>query len=171
MDSKSLDRWFAAEAANDDQEAEAAFGALLASVPRLTPGAGFTERVLWAALPAPAPARRGFLAVWGWKVATLGALVLAGFSAALLPLARWLPVEAPSFGTVVKGWASALAWAAEWLDAGIAAWGFLARIGGALGTAAATPEIASALLATALVGGLALYSLNHLLAIERRTWR
>lgn len=173
MDSDRLNRWLTAEAADDDAGAEAAFVALFASVPRLAPGGGFTERVLWAARPAPAPATAngGLLAALGWKAAILAALVLGGFSVALLPLARWLPVEAPSFGAILKGGARVLTWTAEWLDAGIATWRLLARIGGALGVAASTPEIVSALLASALVSGLALYSLNHLLAIERRTWR
>lgn len=164
-----LNRWLAAEVADDVAEAEAAFDGLFGAVPRLAPHAGFTERVLWAVGPAPAP--RPALAGWGWKAAAVVTLALGAMAAGLLPLVRWLPIDVPTFSTVVKASARGVAWAADWLEAGLATWQFLAEIGGALGVAATTPPVATALLTSALVGAFALYELNHLLAIERRTWR
>ena len=164
-----MTRWLAAEAADDVAEAETAFNGLFATVPRLAPRAGFTERVLWAVRPEPAPrlARAG----WAWKSAAAAALALGAMAAGLLPLIRWLPIDAPTFGSVVKASARGVAWVADWLDVGLATWQFLAGIGGALGVAATTPQVATALLTSALVGAFALYGLNHLLVIERRTWR
>ncbi len=161
-----LNRWLTAEAADDAAAAETGFDALFLSVPRLEPRAGFTERVLWAVDPTPAP--QPALAGWGWKAMTAAALALTAVAAGLLPLARWLPIGLPTFGTVLKASARGLAWVAEWLDAGLATWRFLTTIGQALGVAATTPEVATALMASALLGALSLYELNRLLAIERR---
>lgn len=163
-----LKRWLAAEAAGDERQAEDAFGTLLASAPRLTPSAGFAERVLWAIQPAPAPQLA--LGAWWWKAAIVTALTLVGTATGLLPLLRWLPIDAPTFGEVLRTGADGLVWVGEWLAAGLAIWGLLARIGTALQVAVATPQVASLLLASMLIGVSALYSLNRLLAFERRTW-
>lgn len=163
-----LKRWLAAEAAGDERQAEDAFGTLLASAPRLTPSAGFAERVLWAIQPAPAPQLA--LGAWWWKAAIVTALTLVGTATGLLPLLQWLPIDAPTFGEVLRTGADGLVWVGEWLAAGLAIWGLLARIGTALQVAVATPQVASLLLASMLIGVSALYSLNRLLAFERRTW-
>jgi hypothetical protein len=163
-----LKRWLAAEAAGDERQAEDAFGTLLASAPRLTPSAGFAERVLWAIQPAPAPQLA--LGAWWWKAAVVAAVTLVGTATGLLPLVQWLPIGAPSFGEVLRTGADGLVWIGEWLAAGLALWGFLARIGTALQVAVVTPQVASLLLASTLIGVSALYSLNRLLAFERRTW-
>jgi hypothetical protein len=44
----------------------------------------------------------------------------------------------------------------------------MARVGEAIGTAAATPQIAAAMMGSAIISSLALYTLHHLLVYERR---
>lgn len=163
-----LKRWLAAEEAGDERQAEDAFGTLLASAPRLAPSAGFAERVLWAIQPAPAP--QWTFGAWWWKAAVVTAVTLVGTATGLLPLIQWLPIDGPSFGEVLRFSADGLVWIGEWLAAGFALWGLLARIGTALQVAVTTPQVASVLLASTLIGASALYSLNRLLAFERRTW-
>lgn len=162
----ALNRWLTAESAARPDDAEAAFDALFASVPRLRPRTGFTERILFAVRVEPKPTTS---VVWTWKAATAAALALAAVAAGLLPLVRWLPIDRPTFGAVVRASASVAEWGAEWLNAGVAVWQFLATIGEALNVAVAAPQVMAALMASALVGSLALHQLHHLLAIERRT--
>jgi len=161
-----LKRWLAAEATGVERRAEDAFGALLATTPRLRPSAGFAERVLWAIQPAPSVA----FAAWWWKAAIAASVTLIGMATGLLPLVRLLPLDAPTFGEVLMTGADGLVWIGEWFAAGLALWGLLARIGTAFQVAVGTPEVASLLLASTLIGASALYSLNRLLAFERRTW-
>ena len=159
-----LERWLAAEAAGDDLAAEQAFGAAFAAMPRLTPPPGFTERVVMAFDREPDTGR----ASWLWKAALAIAVALAGLATGLLPLLRWIPIRLPDVGDVLAAAARGLAWLGQWLGTALDVWGSLARIGGAIGTAAQTPEIATAMLGSALISALALYSLHHLLVYERR---
>jgi len=157
-----IERWLAAEAAGDDFAAEEAFGTLFEGLPRLAPHPGFSERVVMA-LREPDTGR----ASWLWKAALAAAVALAGIAAGLLPLLRWLPIQAPSPAEVVAAAARGLAWLGRWLSAGLDIWETLARVGGAIGTAAQTPEIATAMMGSALVSAAALYTLHHLLVYER----
>lgn len=159
-----LDRWLAAEAAGDDFAAEEAFGTLFEALPRLAPHPGFAERVVMAFDREPESGR----AAWMWKAALTAAVTLAGIAAGLLPLLRWIPIQAPSAGDVLTAAARGLAWLGTWLSAGLDIWETLARVGGAIGTAAQTPEIATAMMGSALISSAALYTLHHLLVYERR---
>jgi hypothetical protein len=159
-----LERWLAAEAAGDDLAAEEAFGAVFAAMPRLAPPLGFSERVIMAFDREPDTGR----ATWLWKAALAAAVALAGLTTGLLPLVRWIPIRLPSVGDVVAAAARGLAWLEQWLRTAVDIWGLLARIGSAIGAAAQTPEIATAMMGSALVSAAALYSLHHLLVYERR---
>jgi hypothetical protein len=159
-----LERWLAAEAAGDDLAAEEAFDAVFAAMPRLVPPPGFTERVIMAFDREPDTGR----ATWLWKAALAAAVALAGLTTGLLPLVRWFPIRLPSVGDVFAAAARGLAWLEQWLRTALDIWGTLARIGGAIGAAAQTPEIATAMMGSALISAAALYSLHHLLVYERR---
>jgi hypothetical protein len=159
-----LERWLAAEAAGDDFAAEKAFGALFEALPRLAPRSGFVERVIMVTAPEPKP----WLAGWMWKAAVVAAVSLAGLAAGLLPLVRWIPIQVPGAGEILAAGAHGVAWLDRWLRAGLDVWDMLARVGSAIGLVAATPQIASAMIGSALVSSLALYSLHHLLVYERR---
>jgi hypothetical protein len=159
-----LDRWLAAEAKGDDFAAEEALGALFHTLPRLAPRPGFAERVVMASLREPESGR----AAWLWKAAIVAAVSLAGIATGLLPLLRWIPIQVPGPAEIVTAAARGLAWLGRWLGAGLNVWEMLARIGEAIGRAAATPEIATAMMGSALISALALYTLHHLLVYERR---
>ena len=162
-----LERWLAAEAAGDDVAAEEAFGALFEALPRLSPRAGFTERVVMTLRESQREPETG-RATWVGKAALAAALALGGIAAGLLPLVRLLPIRIPSLGDVATAAARGIAWLGGWLGAGLDVWGTLARVGDAIGKAAATPEIATAMMGSALISALALYTLHHLLVYERR---
>ena len=162
-----LERWLAAEVAGDDVAAEEAFGALFEALPRLAPRAGFTERVVMTLRESHREPETG-RATWVGKAALAAALALGGIAAGLLPLVRLLPIRIPSLGDVVTAAARGIAWLGGWLSAGLDVWGTLARVGDAIGKAAATPEIATAMMGSALISALALYTLHHLLVYERR---
>ena len=167
MTRHEIESWLAAEAAGDEAAAEAAFGAAFARMPRLHPAPGFAERVAWAAAPVTAGAPAW--PVWSARLGLGASLALAGLATAFLPVLRVLPFEAPSLGRLVQEGVGALAWVGDRLAAGLAVWEFLARIGNAVSTAAATPQAASALIGSATLSALALYTLNRMLTLERRT--
>lgn len=163
---KELERWLAAEAAGDETAAERAFGAVFARMPRLHPAPGFAERVVWAA--APGSVRRPVLELWGGRFALALSLSLAALAVGLLPSLSLLPVEAPSLAALLQAGNDLLSWFGGRLGAGLAVWSFLSRIGAAISIAIATPQAASALLGSATLSGLALYTLNRMLTPERR---
>ncbi len=163
---KEIERWLEAEARGETAEAETAFGAAFAALPRLEPRAGFAERVTYAFQPAPV---RGFAwLTWGSRAATIGILALVALTMGLLPMAR-LTFDFPAMGSILDAATSGITVAARWLSAGLELWSFMARIGNAIGVAMTTPQVGVTLLATALVGAAALYELNRLLIPERRT--
>ena len=164
---KDIRRWLAVEAEGRTDEAERAFAAAFAALPRLEPRAGFAERVMYGLQPAPMIQASERLR-WGWKVATGGALALVAVALGLAPLAG-ISVTLPSAGAVVDATTGGVTWLAGWLANGLEVWSFLVRIGNAVGVAIATPQIGAALLGTALIGAAALFELNRLLVPERRT--
>ena len=163
-----IQHWLTAEAVGDETRAEAAFVAVLAQLPRFAPLPGFAERVLWA---TPIGARRAAPLVWGWHWAIAAALGITGVAVSLLPSLRWLPLETPRLSGVLKTGALAAAAVAEWLQGGLAVWAFLLRFGRWVAVAIQAPEIAASLVGSAVVGAAGLYTLNHLLTLERRSWR
>lgn len=158
-----IERWLAAEADGDEERAEDAFAASVSALPRLAPGLGFATRVVCAV--APAPARR-----WAWvpRAAAAIAIAIAGTTVGLLPSIRAMPIGGPTPGQIVRATLGAMRWIGEWISAGFGAWDLLAAIAGALGAAASTPQVASALAATVAFVSLALYTLHRLLVPERR---
>ncbi|HEY7471947.1 MAG TPA: hypothetical protein VIE68_06330 [Gemmatimonadota bacterium] len=162
-----LERWLAAEAAGDELAAEEAFGALFQAQPRIAPRAGLAERVVMALRESHREPETG-RASWLGKAALVAAVALAGFAAGLLPLLRWVPIDLPAPGQILAAAARGVAWLDRWLRTGLDVWGILARVGEAIGTAAATPQVAAAMMGSALLSALALYTLHHLLVYERR---
>ena len=161
-----LERWLAAEATGDDVAAEEAFGALFVALPRLAPRAGFSERVVMAHRESLREPETGHVSLL-WKAALAAAVGLAGIAVGLLPLLRLAPIHVPSLGDVLTAAARGIAAFGGWLRAGLDVWGTFARVGDAIGKAAATPEIATAMMGSALISALALYTLHHLLVYER----
>lgn len=164
---KEIGRWLVAEAEAATDEAERAFEAVFGALPRLEPRPGFAERVLYAFQPAPAVRPSEWLR-WGWKAATGAALATVALALVLVP-ATGIAVDLPSAGRVVQTATGGVTWVAAWLANGLEVWGFLIRIGNAIGVAVATPQVGAALMATAMIGAAALYELNRLLVLERRT--
>jgi hypothetical protein len=163
-----FDRWLAAEARGDEFHADAAFMAFFARLPRLVPAVDFAERVLAA---VPVTARRAAPALWGWRWTIATALALTGVAAWALPALRWLPFEIPRVSEVIKAAALTTGALVEWLGVGLSLWGFLLRVGRWVAVAIEAPEVAASLAGSAVIGAVALYTLNHLLAIERRSLR
>lgn len=161
-----IERWLKAEALGDSAEAEARFAAAFAALPHLEPRAGFATRVMYGFQPALA--RRFEWLTWGWRAAMLGALALVAIVMGLLPAAR-ITFRLPPVGTLLDAATGGITWLAEWLATGLEVWSFLVRIGHAIGVAVTTPQLGAALVASALVGAVALYELNRLLVPERRT--
>ena len=162
--------WLDAERRDVSGEAEAAFDALFKALPRLAPSPGFSERVILATQPVSKP-HAAVVPMWGWRLGLAGSLMLAGAMIWLFPLLRLLPVRAPQVSDLAMLFAHGWAWIGRLFSGGLEMWAFLSRLGHTVGVVVTTPEMATALMAAALVGATALYTLNHLLVFERRTLR
>jgi len=163
---RELERWLVAEATDDDVRAESALTRVFARLPRLAPPPEFVDRVMAA---APMAVRRATPMLWAWRWSIGAALVLMGLATGLLPALRWLPFDVPRLNDVVKAGAMTLGSVAEWLQAGLAVWAVFGQIGRLVGVTIQAPEVAAALAGSALVSTAALYTLNHLLTLERRS--
>lgn len=152
-DLERLERWLAAETADDELAAELVFGTLLAAAPRLEPAAGFADRVLARAgvgvgvvAPVASSSRR-----WLLRLAAAFAALVVGPAMALvlpllLPLLRTLDV-----GSGVALAARVFAGLGSWLGHGVRFWDLLAALAQPVRAAAFTQGgLAVLLVCTAL---------------------
>src|SRR5687768_6143378 len=85
-----LTRWLQAEREADDAGAEAALCEMFESLPRLTPSAGFADRVLLqVAQPAIVPVRQNWL-LWLFRSPGFRLALASGLRAAVISM-FWLP--------------------------------------------------------------------------------
>lgn len=165
-----LSTWLKAEATGDEVGAEKAFASLVGTLPRLGPGPGFVERVVWAAVPA-ARAQPAWIA-WLTRGALAAALVLVAIATGSLPaIARAWPGTVPGPGEVAKAVADGLSWIGRRFETGLEVWERLGRISEAMTLALGAPEAQAALVGSAILGTIAFYTLHHLLTFERRIVR
>lgn len=165
---KAVTRWLAAEAGRPntapDEAAETALVEVFRRWPAPLPPAGFALAVLRRAGLAR---RRDVFASRWLHVAIAASFVMAAAAFAFLPavgrLARLVFEPADLLELLSRGLVSAGHMAAGALDV----WGFLSRLGEALGAAVATPQAAATLLVIALCAGGALRALDRLITAER----
>ncbi|MFP3940878.1 MAG: hypothetical protein ACLF0P_11270 [Thermoanaerobaculia bacterium] len=169
-----LRAWGDAEARDDDGAAEAALGALFRSVPLEAPSPGFAARTAAlararraaAAAEAPAPVPAGTR----WAAAILGLLSAGTLALASLAVTILPRVESPAllnWGGAVRAFHRVLVATWEWIASGLALWSRAAEWSAALVQVLSVPEVAVALLASALAAALALSGLRRILAHER----
>jgi hypothetical protein len=156
--------WMAAEAAGDEDRADAALRVALHGVSRAVPSPELSHRLLSLATTVR-PERAGrrsdrliALSVIG------GALVMT-----LLPVGVLGVLFVVDAGRTVSWLARACVWVTELLSAGVSIWSVLARTGGGLGRAAASPVGSLVLTLTLLLASSALLALNRFLPEERRS--
>lgn len=165
-----LRTWRDAEAQGDDEAAEAALGALFQATPLEAPAPGFAartatlarSRAVSTAAPVPAGTR--------WAAAVLGLLSAGTLALASLAVTVLPRVESPALldpGGVVRAFHRVLVATWEWIASGLALWSRAAEWSAALAQLLSVPEVAAALLGSALAAALALSGLRRILAHER----
>lgn len=168
-----LRTWRAAEARGDEKAAEVALGALFRSTPLEVPAPGFAARTVAAARgrragamnPVPVPAGTR------WAAAVLGLLSAGTLGLASLAVTVLPRVESPAlldWGGGVRAFHHVLVAIWEWIASGLALWSRAAEWSAALAQLLAVPEVAAALLGSALAAALALSGLRRILAHERK---
>lgn len=157
----------------DDEEADAAFGAVFTAMPRLDPSPTFARRVARTArrlVKAPT-ARRA-----PWILRAPGGITRAAAAAGLAAVAIVIVYfAATAIGSLlatrlpqlVTGATQAFIWLMVAVDSGLDLWAIVARVGRALGSAAATPGMTVGLIVIEVLGGAALFALYRLLASEQ----
>lgn len=168
MSSRHVEHWLAAEAQGHDAEAEAAFEAIWRSMPRESGGADLEARI-WRATRRTRIARRAraLLRSLAAVAAVLGvsALVLYGATSLLVTLGGRM------LSGLITWLMRGLVWVTLAFTEGLDTWAVLARIGAAVSDAVTTPRATTALVLIELVGALAFYVLNRVLARENKEIR
>ena len=158
---RRLIRWIEAERAGREDDAAAAFHALISRMARLAPSPGFADRVLVAAglVSAPNP----WLARW-WIRALVGfGIGVAGLALLSLPVSS-LVLSSPSyFAPAVSLFASVAVSVMEWTRHAAIACAILANVGEALQLTLRTPQMLALIAASASLAMLALLVLGRLL--------
>ena len=161
-------RWLAEEAGADAVSSDAPETALLEVFRHWqapTPPRGFALAVLRRAGIAR---RRADLFANPWlHLAIAAALTLAGVSLTLLPAGARLLRLALTPADFVEWGSRGLVAASQALAGALDSWDFFSRLGGALGTVVATPQVALSFILVALCAGGALRALNRLITAER----
>jgi hypothetical protein len=161
MEPKDVERWLASEEGGDEHGAESAFTRLFGAVPRIEPLPGFTERASTAAWRSRL--RRRMIARASRAAAVL-AVVLGGGAASWLLLRYAWPWLLTSGAAMVSG---SLVGIVAGAVAGLEWWAAGARVAATMGETLSHPETAGALLATEVVGAIALYALHQLTRTTR----
>jgi len=161
-------RWLTAEARGHDLEAEAAFALLWRSVPREAAASGLEARI-WRATRRARLSRK----LLSLLRSSAAAAALLGLSGLVLYVAAG--VLTALAGRLVTGsimWLMrGFVWVTIAFTEGLDTWSLLARVGGAVSAAIVTPRATTALILTELVGAMAFYVLNRVLAREKKEIR
>ena len=158
---EQLERWLSSEEADQDDTADTAFGHLFAAMPQIEPGAEFVRRTVEGVWRLRARRRRAIAFAWAASVVIAAAGCVAGYMVAV-PACVWM----------VKISVLVTSHAAPWLIAyateGMNLWSVIARTGGHVAAAFATPPRAGALVGVELVGIVTFFALQRLVGFERR---
>lgn len=168
---QAVSRWLAAENGGDEASADAALAEVFGELPEPPASRGLTARIVRAAAKAPVAAGRRRLRSTGRRAATIGG-ILAGAAAGLYLLIRvLLPLLVGAFVRAITLLLNAVLWMSVGFSTGLDLWTMLARAGRWAGAALTTPQVAVTLVVVEVIGGLALYVIQRLLASERESSR
>lgn len=167
----AVERWLAAERTGDEPAADVALALVFQALPAVEPPAGLTARVVAAARRATVRAdRRALRPGWRRPAQVVGGAAAAGGGLYLL----WrllLPLIIDAFVRGVTWLLDGVLWVSVSLSAGLDFWTLLARAGHWIGVAITTPRVAVTLVGVEVVGGLALYAVQRILASEKESSR
>jgi hypothetical protein len=169
---EALDLWLAAEQSGLDDVAETALAELLGALPGPAPSAGFADRVLAQALPAPLRRRVGWraLAASGLAAAASLALVVAWLWPAVLraPHALRATLGMTSVSSLLQRGVDAILGLGPWVAGLVALVDKLLLLVRAVAEPLATPPVAVLAALCLLVSILALRCLHDLIQRDRR---
>ncbi|HVC20092.1 MAG TPA: hypothetical protein VNE16_08450 [Vicinamibacterales bacterium] len=167
----AVGRWIALERKGDEAGAEGALALVFQALPDPEPSAGLTARSVAAARRAtPAPARRALRS--GWQRATrLGLGTTAGLIGLYVLGRELLPLLVTAFVRGVALLLDGVLWVSVSLSAGLDFWTLLAHAGRWVGVVITTPRVAVTLVVIEVIGALALYVIQRVLASEKESSR
>ena len=139
--------------------------ALFKSVDAPAPSANFAARTMQAVVRAPLPPGRKTLrnplaSMFGW------AAVIAAVALSVLTIVMSQPMVASSFSRLITRGVGTGVWLMQFVQTGLSLLDVLTTTGLAVSRAAVTAEGTTALVFTAVVGGLSLSALHRLLISE-----
>lgn len=163
---KAVSRWLRYEDRDTAEAADAALRRVFKRLPEPPLPHGLADRVmLRAGLAAPRPAA----AAMGWRIALVGALMLAAAAAAMAPRVGVGLLRLISPGGLIRFAATAVVETCQRLAEGLAVWQTVSSIGETLTEVLSAPPILAALLAATLLSAGGFRMLHGLLAIDRRS--
>lgn len=160
---QELEAWLRAENDGRQEDADRLLRHVMASVPRLTPAAGFAGRAVAASRVFARAAAGGMFARW-WVRGLVGvAMVLMALAAASASWAGLVSAGVVGVQGAAHGIALAWDWTASWAVTAWSVWTVLAQIGTGAAAAMATLPAAVFLLMNLVVAAAALAALRRLL--------
>ena len=162
--SRALNRWLADEQAERDAEAEAELEGLLHAIPRPAPAADLEDRI-WRATRG-ARLRRSLPPRVRRVAAFIGALAAAALALYLVADVL-IPLVARGIVRVVNESVHGFVWVLLALRQGLDTWSILVLMGRATAAVLTSPSVVTTLLVIELVGALAFYTLQRVLAREK----
>jgi anti-sigma factor RsiW len=163
---KAVSRWLQDEHRDAAEAADVSLRRVFRALPAPPLPAGFADRVMLRAGLAPPPSAATPL---GWRIALVGALILAAGAVATVPPVAFGVLRRFSLGDVIRLGAEAIVEVCQRLAEGLAVWQTINSIGGTLAEALSAPPILAALLTAALLSAGGLRMLHGLLAVDRRS--
>lgn len=168
---QAVSRWLAAEHRTDEAAAEAALAVVFGVMPAVAAPRGLTARIVRAASQVSLGAERRPLRSTRRRAARIGGIVVGAGAAAYLVVSLLLPVLVSGFVRLIGLLLDAILWVSVGISSGLDFWTMLARAGRWAGAALTTPQVAITLVIVEVIGGLALYLIQRLLASEKESSR
>jgi hypothetical protein len=168
----ALDRWLAAERFDDFDQADAALLELFeASLPQLTPPAGFADRVVDLAIARagllPAAAKRDVFASWWLRLALALGILATGLAALWVTPAVRVVAGLWSLSDLVQVAVRAVSEASRSLATVLRVWDWVFAFGRALSEPLMAPRVLAGLTLSLLASGLAFRFLRDQISGER----
>lgn len=168
---QAVSHWLAAEHRTDEAAAEAALAVVFGAMPPGTAPRGLTPRIVRAASQVTLGAGRRPLRSTRRRALKIGGALAGAGAGAYLIVSVLLPVLVSGFVRLIGLLLDAILWVSVGVSSGLDFWTMLARAGRWAGAALTTPQVAITLVLVEVIGGLALYLIQRLLASEKESSR
>ncbi|HEY7791581.1 MAG TPA: hypothetical protein VIC33_13780 [Vicinamibacterales bacterium] len=167
----AVSRWLAAEHDTDEAGAEHALSLVFGALPSTAAPPGLATRIVRTAQGVTLATGRRPLRSTRRRAVRIGSVVAGIGVAAYVAVRLLLPLIVSGFVRGIGLLLHAVLWMSVGFSTGLDIWTMLARAGRWAGAALTTPQVAITLVLVEVIGGLALYVVQRMLASEKESSR